>query len=129
MPRPNWVDDPAIPPDARLWRGVVTPDDIRTDADGNDVPSLGSLVTGEMSVELAAESTLADMFGKAAAAGVQWRIWEFTAGEARNAVLIVDRDPQPEDPAHCVVLRADEPGKRLKESQAKKLIKGGHWAN
>lgn len=128
MPRPNWVDDASILPSTRLWRGVDV-NDIRTDSNGNEVPSLGSLITHEVSVNIADETTIADMVAKGALDGVQWRIWEFTAQEARNAELIVDRDSLPNDPSHCEVLRRDEPGKRLKESQAKKLIRAGHWAN
>lgn len=129
MPRPTWVDDLAtIPSAARLWRGVDV-QDVKVDADGNEVPSLGSLVTQELSVQKADETTVSAVVAQGASQGAQWRLWEFTAGDARAAELIVDRDPRPGDPAHCEVLRKDEPGKRLRESQAKKLIKAGRWAN
>jgi len=128
MPRPNWIDDTtSIPDAASLWRGVV-PTEIRPLASGADRPSLGSLVTQELSVSIGSETTTAAVIAKGAKTGVTWRLWEFTAGDARRAGCIVDRDRLPDDPAHAVVLRKERPGaSRITESQAKKLITAGRW--
>jgi hypothetical protein len=128
MPRGNWRDDPSIPDDAPLWRGIL-PDQIDYDPNtGKAVPSTGALYTQEVSVSIGSETTPQAVIAKGAARGVQWRLWEFTAGAARRAGCIVDRDREPDDPAHAVVLSADDPGnKRVKQSAAKKLIKHGRW--
>ena len=129
MPRPNWIDDVvSIPDGSPLWRGIVVPDQIRRLADGNEVPALGALISHEVSVSIGSETTQEAVLQKGQARGVNWRLWEFTAGTARAAGCIVDRDPQADDPAHAVVLRADQPGRRLREAQAKNLITRGRWA-
>lgn len=129
MPRGNWRDDPSIPDDVLLWRGIP-PDQIKSDpATGTQVPSDGALITQELSVSIGSETTPYAVVAKGGAHQVNWRLWEFSAGAARRAGCIVDRDPQPDDPAHAVVLRADHPGKRIKSSSAKKLIESGRWQN
>ena len=128
MPRPNWIDDASIPNDAPLWRGVVVPDQIRATPDG-EVPSLGAMVTYELSVSIGSETTPAAVIDKGTKLGAAWRLWEFTAAVARGAGCIVDRDPQDDDPAHAVVVRADTPGRRITDGQAKNLIRGGHWVD
>lgn len=129
MSRPDWIDDPSIPDEARLWRGIP-PESLRPDPrTGQEYPSLGAFVTGELSVNIADETTYADVLAKGAMRGVVWRLWEFTARDARNAGCIVGRDPEPGDRSHAVVLRRDEPGKRLKDSQAKRLINTGRWVS
>src|SRR5438876_1262856 len=108
MPRPNWIDDTTSIPDAApLWRGVVVPIEIRPNPSGGDRPSLGSLVTQELSVSIGSETFPAAVIAKGARRGVTWRLWEFTAGDARRAGCIVDRDPLPDDPAHAVVPRRE----------------------
>jgi hypothetical protein len=132
MPRGAWRDDPSIPNDAPLWRGIE-PDDLSQDSSGNPVPSSGVLITFEVSVSIGTETTAARVIAKGLEQGHDWRwLWEFTAGAARAAGCIVDRDPQDDDPAHAVVLRADAPGtppngKRVRESSAKRLISNGRW--
>lgn len=127
MPRPDWIDDQAsIPDETVLWRGVADPDEIRVKG-GNEVPSVGSLVTQELSVSVGAETNRDAFLAKGLARNATWWIWTFTAGAARAAGCIVDRDPKPDDPSHCVVLRADTPGARLRESSAKRLIGAGAW--
>ena len=126
MPRPDWVDDTATIPDrARLWRGISS-HHIKSQ---NDPPSLQALVTGEVSVNIAEETTYAEVVAKGHREDHSWRLWEFTARDVRNVGCIVDRDPLPDDPSHAVVLRGDSPGKRLKESQAKRIIQNGRWAD
>jgi hypothetical protein len=106
----------------------VTPPQIKEDlGTRRQVPSDGALTTQELSISIGSETTPAAVIAKGAALGVEWRLWEFSAGSARRAGCIVDRDPQPEDAAHAVVLRADRPGERLKGSTAKKLIVTGRW--
>lgn len=127
MPRGAWRDDPTIPNDAPLWRGI-DPDRLSQDAHGRPVPSSGALYTTELSVSIGSETTPAAVLAKGQAMGHDWRwLWEFSAGAARAAGCIVDRDPQENDPAHAVVLRADAPGRRLRQSSAKKLEVNGRW--
>lgn len=128
MSRGNWGNDPSIPDIAPLWRGIP-PDQIKLDPNtGRAVPSTGALITYEVSVRIGSETTPQVVIEKGRARGVQWRLWEFTAGAARRAGCIVDRDPEPDDPSHAVVLRADDPGnKRIRGSSAKMLIEAGRW--
>lgn len=130
MPRGNWIDDVvSIPDHARLWRGVVS-SQINTNADGQQIPSEGALRSEEVSVNIGDETTVEWVINKARARGVEWRLWQFTAGEARGLGCIVDRDPEPDDPSHAVVLNADGPGeKRLTGRQAGSLRRGGQWAS
>lgn len=123
MPRPDWIDDQAgIPDETLLWRGVP-PDQIRPDGG----PNIAAFITQELSVSIGNKTTPAAVIAKGKQRGVDWRLWEFTAGAARGAGCIVDRDPTPDDPAHAVVLRADAPGKRISEGAAKKLVRSGRW--
>ncbi len=129
MARPNWADDPSIPDEAILWRGIVSRQirpNPRTQTDG---VSQGAFETQELSVNVAAETTAAAVLAKGKRRGVEWRLWEFTAGQARSLGLIVDRDPESDDPSHAVIVRADAPGLRLRGSQAKQLAEIGRWAS
>ena len=126
MPRPDWIDNPSIPSDAALWRGVI-PSQLTFDTEGHEIPQSGAFRNKEMSVNIAAETTIADMMRKAPAVG--WRLWEFTAGVARAAGCIVDRDPLEDDPGHSVVLSLEDPGERaLTPRQAYEIRGHGHWA-
>lgn len=92
------------------------------------MPSIGPLISAEVSVSIGSETAAEAVIAKGRARQVEWRLWEFTAGAVRGAGCIVDRDPQPDDPAHAVVFRADDPGsKRVKESSAKQWVKSGRW--
>jgi hypothetical protein len=131
MPRGAWRNDPSVLDEAPLWRGIEQ-DEITEQG----VPSLGVLISHEVSVSIGSETNSAAVFAKGVALGRAWcRLWEFTAGAARAAGCLVDRDPalgNPNpvlnDPAHAIVLRADAPGvKRIKDSSAKKLILSGRW--
>jgi hypothetical protein len=129
MPRGNWRDDPSIPNEAPLWRGIE-PDEQKDDPNvaGRKVPSLGPLITQELSVSVGSETTADAVKAKGLTHGLEWRLWEFTAGRARAEGCIVDRDPLPDDLAHAVVLRNDAPGvKRIRDSSAKKLVLNGRW--
>jgi hypothetical protein len=127
LPRPDWIDDPSIPAAAALWRGIV-PDQIKLDDVGVERPQSGALVTHELSVSVAAETTFQEMMRRAPPAG--WRLWEFTAGAARAAGCMVDRDPLEDDPSHAVVLNPAGPGqKRLTGGQATRLQRNGRWAD
>src|SRR5712692_1096857 len=102
--------------------------DRRCSKQGGWLPSSGALITKELSVDIGTETTPQAVIDKVRSQGVDCRLWEFSAGKARDAGCIVDRDPQPDDPAHAVVLRADSPGgKRVRQSSAKKLKDSGHW--
>jgi hypothetical protein len=129
MPRGNWGDDSSIPADAPLWRGIES-DEMKDDPNtaGRKIPSLGPLITRELSVSIGSETTPTAVIAKGHAQGAVWRLWQFTAGDARAVGCIVDRDPTSDDPAHAVVLRADQPGvARIKDSSAKKLVLRGRW--
>lgn len=129
MPRPNWLDDPSIPDGAKLWRGVV-PSQISHDTDGREIASEGALRTYEASVNIGDETTVDEVLQKGRARGATWRLWEFTAGQARGLGCIIDRDREPDDPSHAVVLNADSPGqKRLTGRQANTLRRTGRWAS
>src|SRR5437879_2600674 len=127
MPRPNWIDDQQSIPDAAvLWRGVTDPEEIRQ-KNSVDIPSQGSLITHELSVSVGAETNPAAFRAKGLAVGAVWRIWTFTAQQVRAAGCIVDREPQANDASHCLVLRADAPGARLRGASATYLINHGAW--
>lgn len=122
MPRPDWVDDPSVPDHTPLWRGV-TPDQIRPDG----TASSAAFYTTELSVSIGNDTATDAVIAKGRQQGVDWRLYEFTAGQARALGCIVERDPTPDDPAHAVVVRKDSPGKRIAEGAAKKLARQGHW--
>ncbi len=137
MPRPNWIDDPSIPNEATLWRGVE-PKDIK-DLGGKYVPSTGSFVTTEMSVSIAAETKQELVLKRGAAYGYEWRLWEFPVRSARDPGCHVDRDaingqedPAKNDSAHAVVVHPElvtNPKKRLTLGQAKSMVSAGEWAD
>ena len=55
---------------------------------------------------------------------------ELTAGDAKKCDLLVVREPDNVgDSSHAVIGRKDQPGARLKSSQAAKLKKASKWAD
>ena len=128
MPRPNWIDDPAILDDAIVWHGVPSRQIVSDPATGLQRPSPGTFSDREPSINLASLTTAAAVIQKGQSQGVQWRLWEMRVGHVRALHLWVDSDPQLDDPSHCVIIRDDAPGtKYLKESQTKKLTQIGYW--
>jgi hypothetical protein len=137
MPRPNWINDPTIPSDGHLWRGIST--NTIKEVEGRLMPSTGSFITFDLSVSIAAETTQHRVIAKGAAHGYEWRLWEFPTIVPRTAGCYVDRDPilgQPDpardDPAHAVVVHPDiiiNPKKRITPTQAKAMVDAGRWSD
>jgi hypothetical protein len=114
------VDDSTISSDTLLWRAIDPnqPNAVTYDSTlGKDVPSIGTLRTHEMSVQISGRPTLDDI--KAQYPG--WRIAQFTAGAARDEGYIVVRDPA--DPNHGLLYDKDSPGKRPSKGKVWRLIK------
>jgi hypothetical protein len=124
MPRGAWVDDPTtIPDDTPLWRGIVV-----SQIKSSGLPSRGEFTFRELSVNVSIEATVDMVVAKGLRAGRTWRFWEFTAGTARRAGCIVDRDPEPDDESHAVVLHPERPGqKNIDLRMAQRIVAEGRW--
>lgn len=122
MPDPVRIDDAGIPNDARLWRGCI-PDQRELDHTGRLIPTEGAFRTQEVSMNLADETSMDQMLAKRP----DWRLWTITAKQVRDAECIIVRAPEPDNPSHVLVLRRDEPGKRLSGGMATKLRRNGYW--
>lgn len=120
MPGPPWVDDPSVPPDAILWRGVP-PEHQRG---LTEPPIEAAFRTGQASMYIREETSLDAMRAR----GPRWRLWCLKAADIRSFGCIIVREADDEgNRSHVLVLRADEPGKRLSGKMAGKMRANGHW--
>lgn len=104
-------DDLDIPNETRLWRRADA-DSVRTRPDGSEIVSDSQFLTHELSTRKADSKPLADFLAEEPGSVAA----EFTVGFARSKDMIVAKDPA--DPNHILLYRKDNPGQRLKESQA-----------
>lgn len=96
-PREN---DPQINDDTVLWR-AVPPSHVCTGEGGAERPESWALLSNdnEVSSWIAAETDLRELKGKFP----NFRIAQFTAGQARECGNIVTRDPVEGDASHVVI--------------------------
>lgn len=123
MPAGQRTDDLTVADDEIVWRGI-TADQIGLDpVTGQVIPRERAFRTQEVSVNFAAQTTVAAMMAKFAG----WTMFALTAKQVRDSGCIIVRDPLPEDPSHAVILRGDKPGERLTGAQAGQLRRAGRW--
>jgi len=123
MPDREWIDDGNVQGDAILWRGVV-PDLIDTDQlTGLQIPSDGAFRTHEVSMNVAAETSVAAMY----AINATWRLWCLRARQIRSFGCIIVRAAEEGDNSHVLVVRGDRPGSRLSGSMANSMRRKGWW--
>jgi len=124
-PKGGWVDDVSLTADTVLWRGVV-PLWLHTDPlTGKQHADSAAFKDGELSVHIASETKLEDLQGLLPPGS---RIAELTVGDVRAEGCIIVRHGDPPDlPGHCVVGRADQPGKYIGGGQARRLRNKAKW--
>lgn len=128
---PDPVDDPGIPGDALLWRGVppLYLDPSNTILPGQDFSS-AAFKTDDLSMYLIAETSEAAIRGKLGPTGHGHRFRELTAKVARDAGYALQRVPDaPGDTSHVLARRADPPGTAATKGMARKLKVGSWWAD
>lgn len=110
------VDDSQISNDEVLWRRI-SPEQLHRNADGTHYCSDAAFRTDRMSVHVASQASQPVILESYP----QHSLAAFSAGFVRSIDCIVVSDPN--DPAHALVCRKDDPTKRLSGSQAKKISK------
>ncbi len=113
------IDDDTIPDEVLLWRAIDPKHPKATTFDPNinkEIPSIGILRTIELSVRLSDRTTIDNVRAKFGG----WKIAQFTRAAAREAGLMLVRDPS--DPKHGLVYDKQNPGKRRSQSRIWKLI-------
>ena len=118
----GFVDDPTIPDGERLLRRIHPSWLIW---DEHEVPSISSAAFKDPELSVYLESVLIKD-GRARETCVEgytgYGLASITAGAARSLNLIVARDPQPQEPAHGIVL-----GEKKRQRVAAKLRDGALW--
>lgn len=120
MPPIEWIDSPDIGPGEILWR-MISPHYLKLTPTGSLDVSEGAFRTDQMSVFRA---TLIGL-GEAMSRFPGFRVAAFTAEHLRSIGCILVQDP--DDPAHVLVCRADNPHGRLRGSQANNLRNNVKW--
>lgn len=108
------VNDAELRNEEILWRRI-SPDQLRIEADGEPRCSDGAFRTAEMSVHIASRTSLEQILQNYP----HHSVVAFSAGFVRSIECIVASDP--DDPAHALVCRKDDPTKRLTGSQVNKI--------
>lgn len=124
MPRAGWVDDLSISDGEVLWRRVPPQQAVKDHRTGRWRPSSAVFRPSdrEMSVNMASLTTES----AALAANPEDGLVAFTAGRARALDCIIVRQPEPDNPAHAIVVKKGS-DTRLTKGDARILAEEAEW--
>jgi len=125
VPRGQRYDDTStLTPDLVLWRGL-DPNQVWNDPNyrqpvPSNTVSPSALKTEELSTAVSDRANLATLRAPGATFA-NWKMAEFTVGEARQAGYIVMRDPT--DPAHVLLYARKDPNNKPSKTEPKALAR------